>query len=56
MQALTDFASGEDSYWYMAPKDEEVDFSQEVFQGYEVKETKEVKEFKAYHLVKKQEK
>ncbi len=56
VQTLTDFASGEDSYWYMAPKDEEVDFSQEVFQGYKVEEVKEVKEFKAYHLVKKQEK
>lgn len=53
VQAMTDFASGEDSYWYMASKDEEVDFSQEIFQGYEVSETKEVENFKAYHLVKK---
>ena len=56
VQALADFASGEDSYWYMAGKDDEVDFSQEIFQGYEIAETKEVKEFKAYHLVKKREK
>ncbi|MBR3319740.1 hypothetical protein IKG20_00295, partial [Candidatus Saccharibacteria bacterium] len=56
VQAVTDFASGEDSYWYMAGKDEEVDFSQEIFQGYEVIETKEVGEFKAYHLGKKTEK
>ncbi|MBR5389086.1 hypothetical protein IK146_00785 [Candidatus Saccharibacteria bacterium] len=50
VQTMMDFASGEDSYWYMAKKDEEVDFSQEVFQGYEVVEEKEVGEFKAYHL------
>lgn len=52
VQTMMDFASGDDSYWYMAGKDETVDFTQEIFQGYEVKETKEVKEFKAYHLVK----
>lgn len=52
VQAVADFVSGEDSYWYMAGKDEQVDFSQEIFQGYTVAETKEVKEFKAYHLVK----
>ena len=50
VQTMMDFATGEDSYWYMAKKDEEVDFSQEVFQGYEVIEEKEVGEFKAYHL------
>ncbi len=52
VQTVMDFASGEDSYWYMAGKDEKVDFSQEVFQGYSVSEVKEVGEFKAYHLVK----
>ena len=56
VQALVDFASGEDSYWYMAKKDEDVDFSQEVFEGYEIAEEKEVGEFKAYRLVKKQDK
>lgn len=54
VQTMVDFVSGEDSYWYMAQKDENVDFTQEIFKGYEVKETKEVKEFKAYHLVKVQ--
>lgn len=52
VQAMVDFVSGEDSFWYMAGKNENVDFSQEIFNGYEVKEAKEVKEFKAYHLVK----
>lgn len=52
VQSVMDFASGEDSFWYMAPKDEKVDFSQEVFQGYVVAETKEVGNFKAYHLKK----
>ena len=56
VQSVVDFASGEDSYWYMAGKNDEVDFSQEVFQGYEITEEKEVGEFKAYHLVKKTEK
>ena len=56
VQTVVDFASGEDSYWYMAGKNDEVDFSQEVFKGYEVGEVKEVGEFKAYHLVKKTEK
>ena len=50
VQSAMDFASGEDSFWYMAKKDEEVDFSQEIFDGYEIKETKEVGDFKAYHL------
>ncbi len=54
VQSIIDFASGEDSYWYMAKKDEEVDFSQEVFDGYKIDEEKEVGEFKAYHLVRKQ--
>ena len=54
VQAMVDFATGEDSYWYMVAKDEEVDFTQEIFQGYEIDEEKEVGEFKAYHLVKKQ--
>ena len=53
VQTLADFASGEDSYWYMAGKDDKVDFFQEVFEGYEVAETKEVGNFKAYHLTKK---
>ena len=53
VQSMADFVSGEDSYWYMAGKDEQVDFSQEVFQGYDIDETKEVGNFKAYHLVKK---
>ena len=53
VQTVVDFASGEDSYWYMAPKNDDVDFSQEVFQDYEISEAKEVGEFKAYHLVKK---
>ena len=52
VQSVVDFAAGEDSYWYMAGKNDEVDFSQEVFQGYKVTEVKEVGEFKAYHLVK----
>lgn len=52
VQAVVDFASGEDSFWYMAKADDAVDFSQEIFQGYEVKDTKEVGAFKAYHLVK----
>ena len=55
VQAVVDFASGEDSFWYMAKKDETVDFSQEVFSGYVVLEEKEVGEFKAYHLVKSAE-
>ena len=53
VQTVVDFASGEDSYWYMAPKNDDVDFSQEVFQDYEISEAKEVGEFKAYHLVTK---
>ena len=56
VQTITDFVSGEDSYWYMAKKDETVDFSQEVFQGYEIMETKDAGEFRAYHLVKRTEK
>lgn len=50
VQSIVDFASGDDSYWYMANKDEELDLSQEVFQGYKIIEEKEVGEFKAYHL------
>ena len=52
VQTVMDFTSGEDSFWYMAKKDEEVDFSSEIFSGYEIEETKEVGEFKAYHLSK----
>ena len=52
VQSVVDFASGEDSYWYLAKTSDTVDFSQEIFAGYVVKETKEVGEFKAYHLVK----
>ena len=52
VQTVVDFASGDDSYWYMASKNDEVDFSQEVFKDYKVSEEKEVGEFKAYHLVK----
>ena len=52
VQTVMDFTSGEDSFWYMAKKDEEVDLSGEIFTGYEVTETKEVGEFKAYHLLK----
>ena len=52
VQAVVDFASGKDSYWYMAGKNDKVDFSQEVFNGYKIAEEKEVGEFKAYHLVK----
>ena len=54
VQVAVDFASGVDSYWYMAGKDEKVDFSQEVFRGYKITEEKEVGEFKAYHLVREQ--
>ncbi len=54
VQAVMDFASGDDSYWYMAGKDEKVDFSQEVFSGYKIVEEKEVGEFRAYHLVREQ--
>jgi len=52
VQAAMDFVNGENSFWYMAGKDEKVDFSQEIFNGYEVDDEKEVGEFKAYHLVK----
>ena len=54
VQSVVDFANGEDSFWYVASKNDEVDFSQEIFHGYTVKssDTKEVGEFKAYHLVK----
>ncbi len=52
VQSVMDFANGGDSFWYMAKKDEEIDFSQEVFAGYSIEEVKEVGEFKAYHLVK----
>jgi len=56
VQTMTDYSKGEDSYWYMAKRDEEVDFDQEIFDGYSVDEVKEVGEFRAYHLVKKTEK
>ncbi|MBQ3261486.1 hypothetical protein IJH29_02430 [Candidatus Saccharibacteria bacterium] len=52
VQTVMDFASGDDSYWYVTKKDEELDMAKEVFEGYEIKETKEAGEFKAYHLVK----
>lgn len=52
VQTVMDFASGSDSFWYMASKDEEVDFSQEIFQGYLPDDKKEVGEFKAYHMIK----
>ena len=55
VQAMIDFVSGDDSYWYMAKKDEDVDFSQEVFQGYTIAEEKEVGEFKAYRLIRAEE-
>ncbi|MBR3204516.1 hypothetical protein IKF81_02425 [Candidatus Saccharibacteria bacterium] len=52
VETVTEFVSGDDSFWYMSKKDETVDFSQEIFSGYEVEETKEVGDFKAYHLKK----
>ena len=52
VQSVVDFASGEDSFWYMAGKDETVDFSDKIFEGYTVIDAKEVGNFKAYHLKK----
>lgn len=52
VETVMELANGGDSYWYLAAKNDKVDFSQEIFQGYTVRETKEVGEFKAYHLVK----
>ena len=52
VESLVDFASGEDSFWYVAKSDEEVDFTQEIFKGYTVAEVKEAGDFKAYHLAK----
>ena len=52
VQSAVDFANGGDSFWYLAEATDKVDFSQEVFNGYKISETKEVGNFKAYHLVK----
>ena len=52
VQTVMDFASGDDSFWYLMKKDETLDLSQEIFNGYKIDDTKEVGEFKAYRLVK----
>ena len=52
IKAFSEYASGEESFWYLAKKEETVDFSQEIFKGYRVTETKEIGEFKAYRLEK----
>ena len=55
VEAVSDFVSGDDSFWYLAGKEEAVDFSGEIFSSYSVEDTKEVGEFKAYHLKKSPE-
>lgn len=52
VKAFSEYASGEESFWYLEKGEVEVDFSQEIFKGYKVTETKEVGEFKAYRLEK----
>ena len=52
VQTAVDYVSGDDSFWYMLKKDEEINLSSEIFNGYSIKEIKEVGEFKAYHLSK----
>ena len=55
IESALEFANGADSFWYMAEKDAEVDFTQDIFKGYYLDEEKEVGEFKAYRLVKASE-
>ena len=52
VQAFSDYAKGEESFWYLAGREEKVDFSQEIFKGYRLTETKEIGEFKAYRMEK----
>jgi len=52
VQAFSDYAKGEESFWYLAGREEKVDFSQEIFKGYWLTETKEIGEFKAYRMEK----
>ncbi|MBQ6147507.1 hypothetical protein IJI70_01530 [Candidatus Saccharibacteria bacterium] len=56
VQVVSDYAKGEESFWYLAKKEEEVNFSEEIFRGYQVSETKEVGEFRAYRLEKESKK
>ena len=54
VQVFSDYTKGEESFWYLIEKDEEVDFSQEIFKGYKMAEEKEVGEFKAYRMEKEE--
>ncbi len=56
VQVFSDYAKGEESFWYLSSEGEEVDFSGEVFSGYKVTEEKEVGNFKAYRLEKENKK
>ena len=52
VQTVMDFASGEETFWYLMKKSEDIDLSQPIFDGYKITEVKEVGNFKAYHLLK----
>ena len=56
VQVFSDYAKGEESFWYLSSEGEEVDFSGEAFSGYKVTEEKEVGKFKAYRLEKENKK
>ncbi len=56
VESVMDLANGGDSFWYLAKKDDKLNLSDEIFQGYHLEEEKEAGEFKAYHFVRAENK
>lgn len=52
VETLKTTVAGENAFWYLLPKDTEIDLSQEIFKGYKINDTREAGEFKAYYLKK----
>ena len=51
VETLKNLATERNSFWYLSHKNEQLDLSQSIFDGYKVTEIKEAGEFKAYHFV-----